>query len=366
MKKFFYGLMLVILALVVLSSCTKNELKVYLPTEYISQDLVDEFEEQNGVRVNLIEFMDNETAIPQIESGSFDVVIPSDYAIEELASKGLLKALDWSKITGFDKDEDFDPELLTVIDKLQNDESLGDNGFDLLEYAAPYFWGNLGILYDKNQVEDAGLDLESLGWDVLAHASNNFQVSLYESARDMFLVAIKHVFEVTGSDSSVNAPTASEIAQAQQWLIGLANQNYSRWNTDEIYDEMLDPATYGAAVAYSGQAIWLMSENENLGYFVPSEGTNVFIDAMCIPENAKNEDLAYKFISFFLEYENQYANSEEWGYTSVRGDVVEAIVLDEVYLEESYVIHVGPKDEIFRYNPALKDIISEVYFNARG
>ncbi|MDR2867126.1 MAG: extracellular solute-binding protein [Acholeplasmatales bacterium] len=352
----------------VLVGCKKYDetIKVFLPTEYISDDLIKDFEDEYHINVEKIEFESNELAIAQIESGSFDVVIPSDYAIEELASKNLLKSLDWSKVEGFNT-EDFDTELTTILHKLATDTSLGTTGFNLLNYAAPYFWGNVGLIYDKTKVNIG--TIVNNGWGILGQASSTQKIALYESARDMFMIALKWIFSQMNSSSNVNNPSVQEIVAAGDWLKAISSQGANvKWVTDDILDDMLNPnaTKYAMSVAYSGDAIWLMSENPNLGYYVPSQGTNVFVDAMCIPNNAKNESGAYKFISYFLSHDVQYANSEEWGYTSVRGDVIDEIISDGVYPSESYRIHVGAKDEIFRYNPTLKEDIDRIWLDVRS
>lgn len=120
------------------------------------------------------------------------------------------------------------------------------------------------------------------------------------------------------------------------------------------------------AVAYSGDANYLMSLNENLSYFVPDVGTNVFIDAFAIPVDAVEVDLAYAFINYFLSYEVALENAIEIGYTSPRTDVIDYIVLNEEYDPSGYVVLVSENDDVFRYNTALKQKIEEAWVRVRA
>ena len=350
-------LTLLILSLTILglASCTDSSatLKVFMPTEYIDETLVEQFEEEKGVNVEIIAFESNEIAIPQVETSSYDLVIPSDYAIEELASKGLLENIDWSKLNTMDQ-SDLEPELLTFIESIQVDVNV--EGFDMLSYAVPYFWGNVGLLYDSTKVSYDFL--ETNGWNSLNLVDD--KVMFYDSSRDMIMVALKDLY---GGAVDVNSPTEEQLEAAKEWLVSETQVSDSVYATDEIFDDMLEQGNtkYAMAVSYSGDAVYLMSENEDLGYFVPSSGTNVWLDAFVIPKNAKNKDLAYDFINFISSYESMYQNSDYVGYTAPRKDVLEDIILDGYYSEQSYRVAIRPNDSIFRYNPESKQALAELW-----
>jgi spermidine/putrescine transport system substrate-binding protein len=268
MKKILTYSFVLLLALVLVACGPKQTLRVLIPTEYIDESLVRDFEREYGVRVALIPFDSNEIAITQIQSNSYDLVIPSDYAVEELVDKDLILEMDYSKFTNFSK-SDFDSNLQLVLNTLK------DEGFDLLKYGVPYFWGNVGILYDTNKVSLSFL--QANGWNALAN--QNYNVMLYDSSRDMFMVALKALY---GEDIDINNPTDLELAAAEQWLKDAAGPN-ADFLTDEVFDVMLKPAQYDMAVVYSGDGVYLMYENDDLGYFVPEEGTNVWVDTFAIP-----------------------------------------------------------------------------------
>ncbi|PKK93132.1 MAG: ABC transporter substrate-binding protein [Tenericutes bacterium HGW-Tenericutes-6] len=334
-----------------LAACTpKQTLKLFMPGEYIDESLVRDFEREHNVRVQIITFDSNEAAIPQIEANSYDLIIPSDYAIEELVSKNLLQEINYSKLENFSL-SDLDQGLEGVLNDLDAE------GFDLLNYGIPYFWGNVGILYDTNDVTEAFLNEH--GWNALADTS--YDVMFYDSSRDSFMIALKAL----GEAASINSPTDQEILNAENWLKAAKGPKTS-FLTDEVFDVMLDPAQYDMAVVYSGDGVYLMSENENLGYFVPEEGTNVWVDAFVIPNNAVEVDLAYMFIDYMLSYDVALANAIEIGYTSPRADVITEIVDTEEYPADAYVITLQANDEFFRYNTDLKRKIEEAWVRVRA
>ena len=219
----------------------------------------------------------------------YDLVIPSDYAIEQLADENLIQKIDWTKITSFNLETDLAIGLSTILNRVKNDV---DHGFDLLEYSVPYFWGNVGILYNTETVDEGDLN----GWDTL-HLSNQYKIAYYNSARDSFMPALKAVEATT-----INNPTTEEFNEAVAWLSEGLTPSVSVI-TDEIFDAMLDPARYDIAVAYSGDANYLMSENDKLGFYVPEEGTNIWMDGFVVPVGA-NETLSYQFMNFMLSYES--------------------------------------------------------------
>jgi spermidine/putrescine transport system substrate-binding protein len=341
----------VFIFIVVLASCeAKTSLKVFMPGEYIDDSLLDAFEDEFNVRVEIITFDSNETALPQVKANSYDVVIPSDYAIEELALGGYLETMDWTKLNDIKK-SDLDSSLTTFLS-----ESIG---FDLLNYSVPYFWGNVGLLYDTTKVTEN--ELNTQGWNILNTINEN--VMFYDSSRDMVMIALKALFSGV---VDVNNPTSQQLSDAQAWLIGSNRTSRVTYASDEIFDDMLDPAKYAIAVSYSGDAVYLMSENESLGYYVPTQGTNVWVDGMVIPKNATQKELAYAFINYISSSEVMYLNSEYIGYTAPRLDVTNLILSNEVYDQSSYKVVVNSNDSSFRYNEANKQAVATLWALVRA
>ena len=346
------------LTLSVLASCEAGDsIKLFMPTEYIDESLLEAFEEEYGVRVDLIVFDSNEVAIPQIEdqSNAYDLVIPSDYAIEELAVKGLLETIDWNRIE-MAKDV-LDP----AITQLWPDCGCDPADFNILNYSVPYFFGNVGILYDSTRVTLT--QLEALGWNALNDIDED--VMFYDSTRDMIMVALKALY---GGDVDINDPTNAQLDAAEAWLADTSRVSNVTYASDEIFDAMLVSGStqYAMAVSYSGDAVYLMDENEDLGYYVPASGTNVWLDAFVIPKNAENKDAAYDFINFMTSFDNMLLNTEYIGYTAPRTDVINDVIDNETYPESSYRMTVRSNDSIFRYNTDLKVKMAELWARVRA
>ncbi len=342
MKKFVL-LVSLLMTIFVVSACQEAEgevFRLYNWGEYIDDELVAQFEEESGYKVKQIAFDSNEVAITQIKAGNqYDLVIPSDYAIEQLALEGLIQPINWNLIETFDKDVDLADGLSTILDTLNS----GTDPFDLLNYAVPYFWGNVGILYDKTTVNQMDLT----GWDALLNTS--YKVAFYNSARDAFMISLKQ------NGFGLNDPSDQDFDTAKAWLND-ALTSETDVITDEIFDAMLDPARYDMAVSYSGDANYLMMENENLDFFVPNQGTNIWVDAFVIPQGA-NLDMTYAFINFMMDYDHALQNTEYVGYSTPRKDVFEEMLeaggTYEAYAS-SYDVRISVNDEVYRYNDTLK------------
>ncbi|HHT55912.1 MAG TPA: extracellular solute-binding protein [Acholeplasma sp.] len=351
MKKVFSIVTILVLA-VVLAACDRRPvLKVFLPLEYIGEDFLKEFNKNSEYRVEIIEFESNEDMLSKYNTATYDLIIPSDYALEELVSKDALLEIDWNRIDTF-KQTDIDESLMAAINMLKDDEV----SFDLLKYGVPYFWGSFGIIYDKTKVNKSVL--EQKGWNILEDGRDQM---LYDSSRDMIMVGLKQYYANNEIERSVNNPTNDDLAAVQTWLTSLKG-NKTQIATEEVYDLMLDPTRVDLALAYSGDAAYLIEENPNLDYFVPvNQGTNIFIDAVVIPKTSSQIDFAYDFINFLLDKENAYANSLEIAFTSPRADVIEMILENEDYQESAYKILFNEKDELFRYNSTLSNEVTNIW-----
>lgn len=351
MKKIFVSLTLVVLA-VILAACDRRPvLKVFMPLEYIGEDWLREFNKDSEYRVDVITFESNEDMLSKYNTANYDVIVPSDYALEELVEKDALIELDWTRLSNF-KQSDIDSDLMEAINMLKNDEV----SFDLLKYGAPYFWGSFGIIYDTTKVNRT--ELEQKGWNILEDGRDQM---LYDSSRDMVMVGLKQHYAKNNIDRDVNNPLPEDLSAVQTWLTSLKGSK-TQVATEEVYDLMLDPTRVDLALAYSGDAAYLMSENAKLDYFIPAnQGTNIFIDALVIPKNATNVDFAYDFINKITSRDNSYENSLEIAFTSPRTDVVAMILENEDYAESSYKVLFGEKDELFRYNPSLTDEVINIW-----
>lgn len=348
MKKII-GLLVILATTLFLVSCSKKEtLELYLPNQYISDDLISEFEEINNVRVSISNFDSNEIALGMMETENYDLVVPSDYAIEELAHRGLLEEIDYKELLG--DDFMFAEGLDHFLTQLKGD------GFDFLKYAVPYFWGSVGILYNNTIAELNDAYFDEVGFNVIANS--NYETVIYDSSRDAYMMAMlassnKMLTEVTSLD---------EIKAGTDWLIKARKQSNTRVLSDEILTDLLTQTKYDAVLTYSGDAAYIMDENSDYSFYIP-EKSNVWADGFVIPKNAKNKELAKKFITFMNTYESALVNTEEIGYTASRLDVFnEMIGEDGYYADERLRRAYESKVEVFqsfRHNDDLKKWIDD-------
>ena len=260
--------------------------------------------------------------------------------IERLISEGYLQKLDKSKLTCMDK-------LNKAVKGLPYDPKN--------EYSVPYFWGTVGIVYDKTKVSEE--DLKKEGYNIFLDQKYKGDIYLYDSERDSFMMALKAL------GYSMNTSDQGEIDKAYQWLLKCVGTMKPEIVTDEIIDNMAQ-ARKALGLIYSGDATYVMAENPKMGYYLPDSGTNQWSDAMVIPKNAKNVDLAHAFINYASDYDGAYDNSSYVGYTSANKKVMEDLHGKGGEFEgiDAYIPRTdNKKDEVFEYNEKTKKIISNLW-----
>ena len=328
------------------SSGNSDTLKIYNWGEYTGEDLIDNFEEEYDCHVIMEYFDSNEMMYTKISAGdSYDVLIPSDYMIERLMKENHRQPLD--------------KEIITNIDLLADD----CRGLDYdpeNTYSIPYFWGSVGIVYNKNTVSRD--DLEREGWNILTDTKYAGRLYLYDSERDSFMMALKAL------GYSMNTDNGDEINAAYEWLCNVNDTMQPVYVTDEIIDNMIN-GIKDIGIVYSGDAAYILSENPDMGYYCPDQGTNIWSDAMVIPKNASNPELANLFINYVLTYDASMDNTETVGYTSSNADVMaDAYGEGGIYEgNEAYIPRSGyEKDEVFRDNEVLRKKLSELWIKVKA
>lgn len=316
-------------------------LYVYMPGEYIGENVVPDFEEKTGATVVMENFDSNEQMYIKVANGeSYDLLIPSDYMIQRLMEEKYLQPIDTSKLYNYEDLNDavkgaaFDPE-----DK----------------YSVSYFWGTVGIVYDKTKVDIA--DLEEQGYGIFLNEKYKGDIYLYDSERDSFMMALKNL------GYSMNTESEAELLEAYEWLVQCVETMEPEIVTDEIIDNMAQ-GRKALGLCYSGDATYIMYENENMGFYMPEEGTNLWYDSMVIPANAENPELAYEFIDFISEYDNAYDNSSYVGYTSPNLAVMEDLAGEGGDYEgiNAYLPRTDyENDECFVYNAETRKIIANLW-----
>lgn len=316
-------------------------LHVYNWGEYTGENIIANFEEQTGATVIMELFDSNEQMYIKVANGeAYDILVPSDYMIQRLIQEDLLQKLDQDKLTCMDL-------LAKAVKGLPYDP---EN-----EYSVPYFWGTVGIVYDKTKVDEK--DLKEQGFNIFLNEKYKGDIYLYDSERDSFMMALKAL------GYSMNTENEQEIQEAYDWLVQCVQTMEPEIVTDEIIDNMAQ-GRKAMGLIYSGDATYVMSENENMGFYMPESGTNIWSDAMVIPKNAKNPDLAHAFINYVSDYEGAYDNSSYVGYTSANEEVMSVLSGEGGDYEEinAYLPRTGnEKDEVFVYNEKIKQVISNLW-----
>lgn len=323
-----------------------NVLKLYLPGEYLGENVISDFEKQYGVRVIVENFDSNEMMYTKLMAGDrYDVIIPSDYMIERLMNEDFLQPLDKSMI----------PNMENMSDAVLGMSYDPDN-----TYSIPYFWGSVGLVYNHENVDPAVI--ESEGWEVLRNTDYAGHIYIYDSERDSFMMAFKAL------GYSMNTEDPNEINNAYEWLLQMNNTMSPVYVTDEVIDGMMN-GYKDIAVVYSGDAAVVLDENEDMSFYMPSQGTNIWCDAMVIPANAENPKLAHEFINYMLTYEAAFDNTETVGYTSPNAEVFEEMTSSEdLYADNAaYLPRSGyDKDEMFHDNQTLMRELSKLWIKVKA
>ena len=255
-----------------------------------SKDVIADFEELTGIKVNYTTYDTNETMYAKIKSGGadYDVIVPSDYMIGKMAQEDMLEKLDLNNI----------PNLAKIGESYKG-LSYDVNG----EYSVPYTWGVVGLIYNTTMVEG---EIDS--WNALWDEKYADNVLMFNNSRDAFAIAAKKL------GMSLNPSSAEDVALIAEEL-KLQKSGVQAYVMDEIFDKMIGGE---AAIApyYAGDAITMINDNPDLAFAIPKEGTNYFVDAMCIPKGTANKAAAEMFINYMCETEVALANCEYIGYST--------------------------------------------------
>lgn len=309
----------------------KEVLNFYNWGDYIDEDVIDQFEEETGIKVNVDNFETNEDMYIKLSKGGsdYDLATPSDYMIEKMIKEGMLEEIDtsqlenYSKIDSYFKDLDYDPEN---------------------KYSVPYLWGTVGIAYNTKEVDDV---VDS--WDILWNKKYKNNIFMLNSQRDTIGVALKKL------GYSMNSRDVNELEEAKEILIA-QKPLITAYVGDEMKDAMIaEEAALG--VTWSGEAFVMSHENPDINYVIPKEGSNIWFDSFVILKDAKNKENAMKFIDFLSRPEISAKNVEYIGYSS---PVPEALNYVDEEIRNSRIVNPNlgelPELEVFK-DP--QDIIKE-------
>lgn len=312
-------------------------LNVYNWAEYISNgeddtlDVIAAFEDLTGINVNYVTYESNEVMYSKLQSGSvsYDIVIPSDYMIERMIADGALQKLDFERI----------PNYKFV------DEKYKGMYFDPQdEYSVPYSVGLVGLIYNTTMVKGTP-DSWSIMWD----EQYKGQVLTFNNSRDAFMIAQMMAGVDLNSTNKADWDKAAEYLRTQR-------SNLQGYYMDEVFNKM-ESGNAAIAPYYVGDFLTMQEENEDLSLIYPKEGTNIFVDSICVPKGAKNYDAAMMFINFLLEPEVATANAEYICYATPNTGVLSN---EEYSLRDNEYLYPENYDEIVENAVYYKDLPSEI------
>jgi len=306
------ALALTLMVLALLSGCSGGGERVVNVCgwgENIDPDLISQFEEETGIKVNYQTAESNETMYALIKQGGadYDVIVPSDYMIAQLREEGLLAELNFDNIPNFDlidsqyKNLSYDPENL---------------------YSVPYTWGTLGII---SSVAKTSERINS--WGAMFEPWYAGEIAMIRNPRDAFAIALMYL------GYSVNTTDEAQIREAYQLVADAKAEGfYQGFYMDEIYDKMESGETTICAY-YAGDFLSMYGNNPNLRFEIPEEGSNWFVDAMCVLKDAEHKEDAEEWINFICRTDSCLKNMDYIWYASPNAEALEQY---PAYYEETY------------------------------
>ena len=283
-----------------------TELTVYNWYDYIDPEVLDIFEEESGIQVSYVNFSQNEDMYTRVSTGagSYDVIFPSEYMIQRLLKEDLLEELNLDNI----------PNLANVLPSLLDPSYDPGNA-----HSIPYMWGTLGIIYNTEMVEEP-----ITSWNDLLDERYAGSIYMMDSVRDTIGLALK----VQGY--SMNSHDEDELAQAGDWLLNQKDAGLvAGYILDQAKDKMVANEA-AMAVIYSGDALYAMEKNDKLAYVIPEEGSNIWVDGMCIPKGSQHKEAAEYFINFMCRPDIAQKNMEYIYYSSPIQQVVDGLSEEEL------------------------------------
>ncbi|MEL7608405.1 MAG: spermidine/putrescine ABC transporter substrate-binding protein [Bacillota bacterium] len=345
MKKIGLFLFIALMCAMLFSGCGQNsgapEINVLNWGDYIDESVLEQFTEETGIKVNYSTMASNEEMLIQLsnEDSIYDVCFPSDYIIEQLVAKDMLHPLNKDNIPNL---KNIDPRFL-------------DLSFDPGNvYSVPYMWGTVGILYNTTMVDEP-----VTSWDILWNPKYEKKIFMYDSLRDTIGITLIRL------GYSVNTRDEAAIAAAQEALIE-QKPLVLAYLDDPIKERMIS-GNAALAVVYSGDAMYCMSENEDLAYVVPDEGSNIWFDNIIIPKSSKNAENAEKFINFLCDANVAKANTEYIGFSSPNAAAL-ALMDSEWTQNETYnpPQEVIDRCEVFHDLGDFVKVYNEAWLHVKG
>ena len=270
-------------------------INVYSWGEYIangtdgSMDVNAEFTARTGIKVNYTTFDSNESLYSKLVGGGadYDVIVPSDYMVSKLINEDMLLPLDFENIPNYQyidgqfRSPGYDPEN---------------------RYSVPYTWGVVGVFYNTRYIES----VES--WESLWDDEYAGKILMFDNPRDSFAIAQFMLGQDVNTTDPEDWRAAADLLKDQKPLV-------QAYVMDQIFDKMESGEAW-IAPYYAGDAAILVDNSEDIDFAVPKEGTNFFVDAMCVPKTASHKREAEEYINFLCDPEIAGANMDYVGYST--------------------------------------------------
>ncbi|MDD5932428.1 MAG: ABC transporter substrate-binding protein [Oscillospiraceae bacterium] len=307
--------------------------------EYIDESLIDQFEKETGIKVNYQTADSNETLYSQLSIGGadYDVIVPSDYMIGRLIAEDMLAELNYDNIPNY-----------SLIDERYKGLSYDPDN----KYTVPYTWGTLGIIYNTTMV-----DAPITSWSAMFDEQYAGQVLMIRNSRDALAAALLCL----GYD--INTTDESQIQEAYALLADAKSKGvYQGFVMDEVFQKM-EGGNAAIAMYYAGDYLTMLENNPDLAYVVPDEGSNWFVDAMCVLKNAQHKAEAEEWINFIASTQANLANMDYIWYASPNTEALEGY---PAYYEETYEESLDPG--LYQIMAAPKEVLDRctLYENLPG
>ncbi len=277
----------------------KEYINVFNWGECIEESLIEEFEDETGIKVNYSTYATCEEMYAKLKNGgvTYDVVVPSDYMVSRMIEEDMLEKVDFANV----------PNMSYVDEEFLNPE-YDPTG----EYSVPYQWGTVGIIYNKDVVDEADIG----SWDLLWNQKYKDQILMFDNSRDALGIALKRMGQSYNTVDENAVKAAADMLIEQKPLV-------QAYVMDQIFDKM-ENGEAAIAPYYTGDYYLMLEETDpeeiSLGYYMPKEGSNLFVDAMCIPKGTQNKAGAEAFINFICEPENMAKNMEFISYSTAESE----------------------------------------------
>lgn len=299
MKKLFAPLMaaLLLLSLLTTGCGSRKEVNVYNWGEYIDESIFADFEKETGIKVNYSTFTSNEAMYSVLKTGGsdYDVIIPSDYMVSRLISEGMLEKLNFDNIPNYNLIDD-------------NYKKLAYDPND--DYSVAYMSGVVGIIYNTRLIQE-----EVTSWDALFDEKYADQILMFDNSRDALAIALLKL------GYSVNTTDEAELNEAFE-LLAQQKPLVQAYVMDQIFDK-LESGEAAIGPYYAGDYLTMVENNPDLMFVIPQEGTNRFVDAMCIPKGAANKENAEAFINFMCRTDIAIRNVDFIWYTTTNREAAQ-------------------------------------------